>query len=63
MLNQYRREAAQMVKYIKMLAEKPKNLQNFECYLATFFDIWLKKYASDPENMVAELKHFAEMEI
>ena len=48
---------------IKELAEKPENLENLESYLSFHFDEWMKKYASTPENLVCEIKHFAEMEI
>lgn len=48
---------------IKKLAEKPENLENLEFYLENHFDVWLEKYASTPETLAYELKHFAEMEI
>jgi hypothetical protein len=48
---------------IRKLAEKPENLENLEYYLSNHFGIWLHEYASNPENLAYELKHFAEMEI
>lgn len=52
---------------IKMFAEKPDNLENFETYLGYHFDVWLEKYAhvskDSFESVVSEMKHFAEMEV
>ena len=53
----------EFVKAIKMLAEKPDNMDNFECYLSHHFDAWMKEFAYDPITLTAEVKHFAEMEI
>lgn len=53
----------EFVKAIKMLAKKPDNMDNFECYLSMHFDVWMEKYASYPEGLVSEMKRFAEMEI
>jgi hypothetical protein len=46
-----------------MLAEKPDNMDNFECYLSMHFDVWMEKFAYDPESLTSEVKQFAEMEI
>lgn len=51
------------VNAIKDLAAKPENLDNLEYYLSNHFGTWLHEYASNPENLAYELKHFAEMEI
>ena len=51
------------VEAIKTMASKPENLQNFQWYLENHFDIWMKKWASSPEGLTSEVKHFAEMEI
>lgn len=52
---------------IKMFAEKPDNLENFESYLGYHFDVWLEKYAHTSkesfEGVVSEMKHFAEIEV
>jgi hypothetical protein len=48
---------------IRELASKPDNLDNLESYLSHCFDKWLEKFANTPENMAAEMKEFAEMEI
>ena len=53
----------EFVKAIKMLAEKPDNMDNFECYLSMHFDVWMEKFAYDPESLTSEVKQFAEMEI
>ena len=55
--------ALEFVKAIKTLAEKPDNLDNLECYLSHHFDVWMEKFANTPENLTAEIKMFAEMEM
>ena len=55
--------AHEFVEAIRMFAEKPDNIDNFESYLSYHFDVWMEKYASDPESLTSEVKHFAEMEI
>lgn len=57
------REAAQFVEAIKTIASKPENLNNLQYYLGMHFDVWLKRYASTPEDITCELREFAEMEI
>ena len=51
------------IEAIKTIAEKPQNLDNLESYLTWHFPEWIEKFANTPENLTAELKHFAEMEI
>lgn len=48
---------------IKKIASEPEALNNFELYLSHHFSEWLKKFANTPENIAAELKHFAEIEV
>ena len=48
---------------IKMMAEKPENIDNMESYLAYHFTIWLEKYGNNPEDLAMEMKSFAEMKI
>ena len=55
--------AEKFINAIKEIASKPDNLDNLECYLSHHFDVWMEKFAYNPENLVSELKHFAEMEI
>lgn len=55
--------AHEFAEAIRMFAEKPDNIDNFESYLSYHFDVWMEKYASYPEGLVSEMKHFAEMEI
>lgn len=55
--------AKQFCKAIKTLAEKPANLDNLESYLSRHFYEWLKKFATTPEDMTAEMKSFAYMKI
>lgn len=55
-------QATQFCEAIRTLANKPENLNNLESYLTCNFDKWLEKWATAPENIVAEMKAFAEME-
>ena len=55
--------AKQFCEAIKTLAENPANLDNLESYLSQHFYAWLKKFAATPEDMAAEMKAFADMEI
>lgn len=48
---------------IAEIAQKPQNLENFEMYLSYHFAAWIEKYANTPENIAAELKQFAGMEV
>ena len=62
-MKKYTVEAAQFCNAIRELANKPENLQNLESYLEWHFDTWMKKYASTPDCMAAEMSNFAQMEI
>lgn len=55
--------ARQFIQAIKTISEKQANLDNFESYLSRHFPAWLEKFANTPENITAELKAFAEMDI
>ena len=55
--------AADFVNAIKTIANKPENLDNLESYLSYHFSEWLEKYANTPEDMAAEMREFAEMEV
>ena len=55
--------AEDFVNAIKTIANKPENLDNLELYLSYHFSEWLEKYANTPEDMAAEMREFAEMEI
>ena len=55
--------AADFVNAIKTIANKPGNLDNLESYLSYHFTKWLEKYANTPEDMAAEMREFAEMEV
>lgn len=63
MEDNYETLAKQFCDSIKTLAEKPDNLFNFECYLSHHFSVWMKTYASTPEDLTAEIKSFANMEV
>lgn len=58
----YGEQATQFCEAIRTLANKPENLNNLESYLTCNFDKWLEKWATALENIVAEMKAFAEME-
>lgn len=53
--------AAEFAKAIKELANNPENLENLESYLSYHFQTWLSKFGKTPEDLVAELQHFATM--
>lgn len=59
----YGKEAEIFEDAIKKLANKPDNLDNFISYLSRHFQTWLNLYTDNPTDFVAEIKHFAEMEI
>ena len=48
---------------IRTLANKPDNIDNLESYLSYHFNVWLEKFAYNPECITTELHHFATMEI
>ena len=59
----YEEQAIQFCNAVRTLANKPENLNNLESYLTYNFDKWLTTWANTPENLAAEMKEFAEMEI
>ena len=63
MLKLFESEAVIFCEAIKTIAAKPENLENLELYLSLHFEKWLEKRGNTPEQIAAELKHFAEMEI
>lgn len=48
---------------IRILASKPENLENLECYLSHHFAEWIEKFASTPDDMACEMLEFANMDI
>ena len=56
------KNAATVAEALKNFAENPERIENFIFYLENHFDIWLKDYASTPEDMAAELLHFSTIE-
>ena len=59
----YEKQAEEFCEAIRTLANKPENLNNLESYLTYNFDKWLTTWANSPENLAAEMKEFAEMEM
>ena len=55
--------AADFVGAIKLIASKPDNLDNLESYLSHHFPEWVSRWANSPEDLAAEMKEFARMEI
>lgn len=62
-LSKYDKLAADFVAAVKTIASKPDNLDNLESYLSHHFGEWLETYAATPEDMTAELRMFAELDI
>ena len=62
-MHKYEEQATQFCEAIRALANKPENLNNLESYLTYNFDKWLTTWANTPEDLTAEMKMFAEMEI
>lgn len=44
---------------IKLFSEDEEALENFECYLSHHFDVWMKKFAYDPQGLAMEFWRFA----
>lgn len=61
MKNNNKQLAIEFTQAIKTIAEREKNLDNFELYLSHNFDMWMKIYANTPEKITSELKAFANM--
>lgn len=62
-MNEYTKAAADFVGAIKLIAIKPDNLDNLESYLSHHFPEWVSRWANSPEDLAAEMKEFARMEI
>ena len=62
-MRKYEEQAIQFCEAIRTLANKPENLNNLESYLTYNFDKWLITWANTPEDLVEEMKEFAEMEM
>ena len=63
MEQRYTKEAAQFCECVRTLASKPDNLDNLQAYLSAHFVEWLTQLGSTPQDMAAEMREFAEMEI
>ena len=63
MERKHEQTAKQFCEALKTIAGKPENLENLELYLSRHFQKWLERYANDPENITAELKQFAEIDV
>ncbi len=48
---------------IRTLTGKPENIDNLESYLIQHFDVWMQKWAYNPEGLASEIKQFREMEV
>ena len=48
---------------LRIFAENPDRIDNFENYLSYHFDTWMETFVkNDPDNLAAELLHFANIE-
>ena len=63
MERKHEQTAREFCNALRTIAGKPENLDNLESYLSHHFAEWMNKHANTPENIAAELKLFAEMEI
>ena len=63
MNRKHEQTAKQFCEALRTIAGKPENLENLESYLSYHFDEWMNKYANTPENITAELKSFADLDI
>lgn len=63
MNRKHEQTAKEFCNALRAIAGKPENLDNLESYLSYHFAEWMNKYANTPENITAELKSFADMEI
>ncbi len=57
----YEEQARIFCDAIRAFAKSEDAINNLESYLSYHFPDWLKKYAYDPDNLSAEMKHFAHM--
>ena len=62
-MRKHEQTAKEFCNALRAIAGKPENLDNLENYLSYHFAEWMNKYANTPENITAELKSFADMEI
>ena len=63
MNRKHEQTAKQFCETLRAIAGKPENLENLESYLSYHFAEWMNKYANTPENITAELKSFADLDI
>ena len=62
-MRKYEKQAAEFCEAVRTLASNAENVENLESYLSQHFSEWISKWANSPENIAAEMKEFAEMEI
>ena len=63
MNRKHEQTAKQFCEALRAIAGKPENLENLKSYLSYHFAEWMNKYANTPENITAELKSFADLDI
>ena len=63
MNRKHEQTAKQFCEALRAIAGKPENLKNLESYLSYHFAEWMNKYANTPENITAEIKSFADLDI
>ena len=62
-MRKHEQTAKEFCNALRTIAGKPENLDNLESYLSYHFAEWMNKYANTPENITAELKNFADMDV
>ena len=62
-MRKHEQTAKEFCNALRTIAGKPENLDNLESYLLYHFAEWMNKYANTPENITAELKSFADMDV
>ena len=62
-MRKYEKQAAEFCEAICTLANNAENLENLESYLSPHFSEWISKWANTLEDLAAEMKMFAEMEV
>ena len=55
----YQEQAKALCNALKAMTNNEYSIENFESYLSYHFDTWLRMYANTPDDMTAEIQHFA----
>ena len=61
MEGKFENEAKEFCNALKKMVNNEYSIENFESYLSHHFDVWIDKYASTPDGIISEVKHFSEI--